>query len=66
VQQLSLGTGVIVAGMALQLSSHVQGHRDLNASDFWPVFILIGLFSIASIFLTRRLPHDAGKAMAQG
>ncbi|GAB3252446.1 MFS transporter [Chitinimonas naiadis] len=66
VQQLSLGMGVIVAGMALQFSSHVQGHPHLTASDFWPVFILIGLFSIASIPLTRKLPHDAGKAMAQG
>ncbi|GAB7126104.1 MFS transporter [Silvimonas sp. JCM 19000] len=66
VQQLSLGLGVIVAGMALQLSNHVQGHAHIEYSDFWPAFLLLGLFSVASIIETRRLPADAAQAMAQG
>lgn len=65
VQQLSLGLGVIVAGMALQLSNHLQGHTHIQESDFWPAFLVIGLFSILSIPVTRKLPHDAGSEMAQ-
>ncbi len=65
VQQLSLGLGVIVAGMTLQLSNHLQGHSHITAADFWPAFLVIGLFSVLSIPVTSRLPHDAGAEMAQ-
>ena len=66
VQQLSLGLGVIVAGITLQASNHIQGHTHIEMADFWPAFVLLGLFSVASILITRRLPADAGHAMAQG
>ncbi|MBB5192975.1 EmrB/QacA subfamily drug resistance transporter [Silvimonas terrae] len=65
VQQLSLGLGVIIAGMTLQLSNHLQGHAHIAESDFWPAFVVVGFFSILSIPVTRRLPHDAGAEMAQ-
>ncbi|WP_188696982.1 MFS transporter [Silvimonas amylolytica] len=65
VQQLSLGLGVIIAGMTLQLSNHLQGHVHITESDFWPAFVVVGFFSILSIPVTRRLPHDAGAEMAQ-
>ncbi|MBV8659604.1 MAG: MFS transporter [Burkholderiales bacterium] len=66
IQQLSLGMGVIVAGMTLQLSNHLQGHAHIVAADFWPAFLVIGLFSLASIPVTSRLPHNAGHEMAKG
>ena len=63
VQQLSLGLGVIVAGMTLQISQRVQGHAQLGAADFWPAFVVVGLFSILSVVETRRLPPGAGAAL---
>ncbi|MBV8466432.1 MAG: hypothetical protein JO218_10870 [Burkholderiales bacterium] len=65
VQQLSLGFGVIVAGMTLQLSHHLQGHEQIVAGDFWPAFVVIGLCSIASIPVTRMLPANAGRQLSQ-
>lgn len=63
VQQLSLGMGVTVAGIALQLSNRLQGHPHLVAADFWPAFVVIGLFSAMSIWQTRRLAPQAGQAL---
>ncbi|GGP23409.1 MFS transporter [Silvimonas iriomotensis] len=65
VQQLSLGLGVIIAGMTLQLSNHLQGHAHITEADFWPAFVVVGFFSILSIPVTSRLPHDAGAEMAR-
>jgi len=59
IQQLSLGLGVAIAGLTLQLSHHLQGHTVIENSDFWPAFLTVGLFSVASIPLTRRLAPDA-------
>jgi len=63
VQQLSLGMGVTIAGVVLQLSIWWQGHARIEASDFWPAFLVIGLFSMASVFETRRLPRNAGHSL---
>jgi len=63
VQQLSLGMGVTIAGVTLQLSNAWQGHAHIESSDFWPAFLVIGLFSVASVLPTRRLPHNAGRAL---
>ena len=60
VQQISLGLGVTIGGLAVLLSNRLQGHPTIVAGDFWPAFIVIGLFSIASVPLTLRLPRDAG------
>jgi len=65
VQQLSLGMGVTVAGLTLQLSHDLQGNARIVNSDFWPAFLTIGLFSVASIPLTRRLSHNAGDELAR-
>jgi len=65
VQQLSLGLGVTIAGLTLQLSHFVQGHAAIVNSDFWPAFLTVGLFSMASIPLTRRLAPDAGDELAR-
>ena len=66
VQQLSLGMGVTIAGLVLQISNAVQGHATIVESDFWPAFLVVGLFSIASVPVTRRLPHDAGLELTRG
>ena len=65
IQQLSLGLGVTIAGLALQLSHYMQGHATIVSSDFWPAFLALGLFSVASIPLTRRLAPDAGDELAR-
>ena len=63
VQQISLGIGVTVSALVVSVASHLQGHPKIVAADFWPAFIVVGLFSIASIPMTRRLPKDAGASL---
>ncbi|PUA16544.1 MFS transporter [Glaciimonas sp. PCH181] len=63
VQQISLGLGVTIGGLAIIFSSRIQGHATVVAADFWPAFIVIALFSLSSIPLARRLPLDAGAAL---
>lgn len=58
--------GVTIAGLVLQISNAVQGHATIVESDFWPAFLVVGLFSIASVPVTRRLPHDAGLELTRG
>ncbi len=63
VQQISLGLGVTIGGLTVHFSSQLQGHSTIVAADFWPAFIVIGLFSVASIPFTRKLAPDAGAIM---
>lgn len=66
IQQVSLGLGVTIAGIVLQISHKVQGHPVIVWSDFWPAFLVVGLFSVASIPVTKRLPVNAGEEIARG
>jgi MFS family permease len=66
IQQISLGLGVTIAGIVLQISHNVQGHSTIVFSDFWPAFLVVGLFSFMSIPITARLPHGAGDEIARG
>jgi Na+(H+)/acetate symporter ActP len=66
IQQLSLGLGVTIAGIVLQISHVLQGHKTIVWSDFWPAFLVVGLFSCASIPITSRLPHGSGDELARG
>lgn len=66
IQQVSLGLGVTIAGIVLQISHKVQGHPVIVWSDFWPAFLVVGLFSVASIPVTKRLPTNAGEEIARG
>ncbi|HEX9192686.1 MAG TPA: MFS transporter, partial [Burkholderiales bacterium] len=52
--------GVAVGAYALQLSSALQGHGTVVASDFWPAFLAVALISAASLFFHARLRSDAG------
>jgi hypothetical protein len=64
VQQISLGLGVTISALVVTFSSRLQGHTHIVAADFWPAFITIGLFSMASIPMARRLAGDAGAALS--
>ncbi|WP_206995278.1 MFS transporter [Trinickia mobilis] len=66
VQQMSLGLGVTVAGIVLQISRAAHGHAHIMWSDFWPAFVVVGLFPFGSIPITRRLSADAGDEIARG
>src|SRR6201991_3985191 len=66
IQQLSLGLGVTIAGIVLQISHAVQGHKAIVFADFWPAFLAVGLFSFASIPITAKLPQGAGDELARG
>ncbi|ADG15720.1 MFS transporter [Paraburkholderia atlantica] len=66
VQQMSLGLGVTVGGIVLQISRALHGHPSITWSDFWPAFLVVGLCSFASIPVTLRLPRGAGAEISRG
>jgi len=66
IQQVSLGLGVTIAGIVLQLSHMAQGHAAIVWTDFWPAFLVVGLFAVASVPVTMRLPANAGDEIARG
>jgi EmrB/QacA subfamily drug resistance transporter len=66
IQQLSLGLGVTVAGIVLQISHNLQGHPHIVWSDFWPAFVVVALFALSSILVTAHLPHGSGDEIARG
>ena len=55
-----------VAGIVLQLSNHLQGHATIVEADFWPAFLVIGLFSVASVPISGKLPRNAGLELSRG
>jgi len=66
VQQMSLGLGVTIGGIVLQISRALHGHPSITWSDFWPAFLVVGLCSFASIPVTLRMPHGAGEEISRG
>ncbi len=66
VQQMSLGLGVTVGGIVLQIARALHGHTHAMWSDFWPSFAVVGLFSLGSIPITRKLSPNAGDEIARG
>ena len=64
VQQLSLGSGVALGALALQVSSYLHGHRMIVTADFPPAFLLLGAIAISSAVSGARLPDDAGALLA--
>ena len=66
VQQLSLGIGIAVGGIVLQLTHAASHHVGYAWTDFWPAFVIVGCFSLGSIPITRRMPMHAGADIARG
>jgi EmrB/QacA subfamily drug resistance transporter len=63
-QRLSQSLGIAIGAYLLQLSSTLQGHATIVASDFWPAFVGIALISLGAPLLHRRLAPDAGRAVS--
>ncbi|SAL19034.1 transporter protein [Caballeronia terrestris] len=66
VQQVSLGLGVTIAGITLEISQSMHGHPTIIWADFWPAFFVVGAFSFFSIPVTARLSRDAGSEISRG
>ncbi len=64
-QQLSQSVGVAVGALVVETVLRVRGHGTLNAEDFPPAFIVVGLIAATSTFLFATLPPDAGADMAK-
>jgi EmrB/QacA subfamily drug resistance transporter len=60
VQQLALSTGVTIGAYALQVASTLQHHAQLQSSDFSIAFVVVSMFSMASVGFAWRLRQDAG------
>ena len=59
-QQMSLSTGVTLGAAALESMAALRGRSDVVAGDFRVAFLVVGLVSAASFWLTWRLPSNAG------
>jgi EmrB/QacA subfamily drug resistance transporter len=64
-QQLSQSVGVAVGALVVETVLHLRGHGTLNAEDFPPAFIVVGLIAASSTFLFATMPPDAGADMAK-
>jgi EmrB/QacA subfamily drug resistance transporter len=65
IQQVSLGLGVTIGGIALQISHTLQGHPTIVWTDFWPAFLVVALLSISSIPVTAKLPLGSGSEISR-
>ena len=63
-QRLAQSLGVAVGAYALELSSLLQNHSHVVASDFWPAFVASGLIALVSVFYNLALPVNAGAELA--
>ncbi|RXZ38964.1 MFS transporter [Oxalobacteraceae bacterium CAVE-383] len=63
-QQLSIGLGVTIGGLALQASMEWQGHEKLVPADFWPAFLAVAIVSASSVLFNLSLARDAGAELA--
>jgi hypothetical protein len=59
IQQLSLGMGITIAGIVLHQVAVLRGHQGIERLDFLPTFIVMAVFSVASMALFARLAQDA-------
>ncbi len=59
-QRLSQSMGVVIAAFVLQMASSLRGHDSIEAADFWPAFLAVGVISAGSLFFHLGLASDAG------
>lgn len=63
-QQIALSLGITVGALMLQLSLALRHSSTLNASDFPPAFVVVGVIAGMSYLSFARLPTDAGEEVA--
>lgn len=63
-QQLSLSTGVAVAGYALEIIGAVADRPSTTLGNFYWAFLAVGLVSATSAWWAWRLPRNAGAELA--
>jgi hypothetical protein len=63
-QQLSLSVGAGTGALLLHLSAAAGVGSGIEAADFAPAFLIVGLISGSSMLAFLRLPADAGADMA--
>jgi EmrB/QacA subfamily drug resistance transporter len=63
-QRLAQSLGVALGAYALELSSRIQGHATIMASDFWPAFLFVAAIGAASVFYNTELAPTAGAELA--
>jgi hypothetical protein len=63
-QQVAIVFGVALAAFVLGLSRTVRSSDALRLVDFQVAWLLVGACMALSLFLMRRLPADAGYALA--
>ncbi len=64
-QQLSQSVGVAVGALVVETVLRLRGHDTLDASDFPPAFLVVGLIALSSTFLFATMPPNAGEDMAK-
>lgn len=63
-QQLSLALGVAVAATVLDVSQWARGATELVTADFAVAFFVVSFGGLASIYLFKRLPANAGASLS--
>ena len=59
-QQLSLSLGVTAGAFALEGAGLLSGRAQIEAGDFWPAFLLVGIISASSVIWMLQLDAHAG------
>lgn len=64
VMQLSMGVGVAVGAVTLRLVAHAHGHEAASPhlNDFHVAILCMSLLTLAPVFDSLGLTHDAGAA----
>lgn len=63
-QQLALSVGVGTGALVLHLTDLGRGGGKLEAADFTPAFLLVGVLAALSSLAFLRLPRDAGEEIS--
>ncbi|TFF19105.1 MFS transporter [Jiella endophytica] len=64
VQQVSIATGVALAGAVLELGMALGGRSEVAIPDFTVAFLVVGAVTGAAVVAFLRLPADAGDEVA--
>jgi hypothetical protein len=59
-QQVSMGLGIAVGAILINVSQSLRGADRLALADFRLAFVVIGLIAVAASVLFLRLDADAG------